>query len=431
MATSGQPKYLEKNVMSTCLNKKKKKVLIEAHKFGSTGQIDGSARYVNSLLNAMNKERPDEYEIFLLFNRKIILIENAVKDMDLSKISPPSILNWFRIKANRYFEKFSIVRKIVFSIKSFLFLKKISSYQFNIIHVLLPHRYYYIKDLSPNTIRIMSILDLTCKIFPQFHLEANTKSTWSGIVYSAQFCEGIICISESTKRDFLTYFPNYTGKLAVTHLGFDDKIFYREYKTDRIEEAKKKYGIIAKDYILSLFTVEPRKNLKNIILAFELLRQKRNCNHIELIIAGKIGWKMDEYLKLVKNIVGVKLIGYVDEQDLAPLYSGAVAFCYPSFYEGFGLPLVEAMACGTPIVFGDNSSMPEIVDGAGLSCDPNSPEDIMEQLKKICTNVELRSNLSRESIKRASNFSWTRCAIDTLKFYDKLIGKQKDIDLIC
>ena len=408
--------------MSPILNKKKKGVLIEAHKFGSTGQIDGSARYVNSLLNAMNKACSDEYEIFLLFNRKIILIENAAKDMHLSKTSPPSILSWVRIKANRYFEQFSIIRKIVFSIKSFLFLKKISPYQFDIIHVLLPHRYYYIKDLSPNTILIMSILDLTCKIFPQFHLDANTKSTWSGIVYSSQFCEGIICISESTKRDFLNYFPNYTGKLAVTHLGFDDKIFYREYKTGRIEEVKRKYGITANDYILSLFTLEPRKNLKNIILAFELLRQARNCSHIELIFAGKIGWKMDQYIKLGKNTAGVKLIGYVDEPDLAPLYSGAVAFCYPSFYEGFGLPLVEAMACGTPVVFGNNSSMPEVVSGAGLSCNPNSPEDIMVQLQKICTNVELRSNLSRESIKRASNFSWAKCARDTLKFYDKLIG---------
>jgi len=408
---------------SSRIKKSKPKILIEAHKFGLTGQIDGSARYVNSLLNAMRHEIYDKFDIFLLFKKKIVLLEDAIKDKQIFIASPSSALSQIRIKVNRYFEQIDIIRKTIFSIKSYLFLKKISSCQFDIIHILLPHRYYFIRGSLPDTTLVISIHDLTCKIVPQFHLDANTKSTWSGIVHSSQFCEGIICVSENTKRDFLNYFPNYTGILAVTHEGFDDKIFYKEYNTGRIEEVKKKYGITSTHYILSLFTLEPRKNLKNLILAFELLRQNRNCNHIELIVAGKAGWKMNNFLKLAKIAEGIKLIGYVDEPDLAPLYSEAVVFCYPSFYEGFGLPLLEAMACGTPVVFGNNSSMPEVVGDAGLSCNPNSPKDIMIQLQKICTNDDLRSKLSQESIKRSQQFSWSKCAKETFKLYDKLLDR--------
>lgn len=401
------------------------KILIDAHKFGLTGQIDGSARYVNSLLNAIRHEISDKFEIFLLFEKKIVLLEDTLKEKQPGTTKPPSVLNQIRMKINRYFEQYYIIRKTVFSVKSFLFRKKISSYEFDIIHILLPHRYYFIRGSLPDTTLVVSIHDLTCKIVPQFHLDANTKSTWSGIVHSSQFCEGIICVSENTKRDFLNYFPNYTGILAVTHEGFDDKIFYKEYNSGRIEEMKRKYGITSSHYILSLFTLEPRKNLKNLILAFELLRQNRNCNHVELIVAGKVGWKMDNFLNLAKIAEGIKLIGYVDEPDLAPLYSGAVVFCYPSFYEGFGLPLIEAMACGTPVVFGNNSSMPEVVGDAGLSCNPDSPKDIMIQLQKILINDDLRSDFSRKSIKRAQQFNWTKCAKETLKLYDTLLNQKK------
>lgn len=395
--------------------------MIDANKFGLTSPMDGSTRYVNSLLKAMHKEHSNEFEFFLLFNRKIVLIENAINHIELFKQSPPAAISRIRMRINRIFEQFKIIRNTVFSVKSYLFLKKIKSYQFDIIHVLLPHRYYFIKGYLPNTILVMSIHDLTCKIVPQFHLYANTQTTWSGIVYSSLFCEGIICVSENTKKDFLKFFPSYNGVLAVTYLGFDDKLFYKEFNYNRIGNVRKKYGITSRHYILSLFTLEPRKNLRNLILAVELLRKNSNCRHIELIIAGKLGWKMDKDFEFIRGAAGVKLIGYVEEQDLAPLYTGAVAFCYPSFYEGFGLPLLEAMACGTPVVFGNNSSMPEVVGDAGLGCDANSPKDIMRQLHKICTNNDLRSKLSRESIKRSRHFSWAKCAKETFKVYDKLL----------
>ena len=410
---------------SNRIKKSKPKILIEAHKFGLTGQIDGSARYVNSLLDAMYHELSDKFKIFLLCKKKVVLLEDAIKEKKPVKAEPPSVLNRLMKKLNRYFEKFSIIRKTVFLIKSFLLRKKISAKNFDVLHILLPHRHYYLKNLNSDIIQVMSILDLTCKIAPQFHLDANVKSTWSGIVYSSQSCGGIICISENTKKDYLKYFPNYSEKLAITHLGYDDKIFYQERNQGRIEEVMKKYNITSNHYILSVFTLEPRKNLKNMILAFELLRQDSNCAHIELIIAGKVGWKMNKDLKFIKDIAGVRLIGYVDELDMAPLYSGAAAFCYPSFYEGFGLPLLEAMACGTPVVFGNNSSMPEVVGDAGLSCNPDSPKDIMIQLQKILINDDLRSNLSRKSIKRAQQFNWTKCAKETLKLYDTLLNQKK------
>jgi glycosyltransferase involved in cell wall biosynthesis len=407
--------------MPNKIKKRKKKILIEAYKFGTSVQIDGCTRYLNSLLNAIYHEVSDKFDFYLVLNKKIVPFEEAIKEKKLYKAELPSAFYQIRVKANRYFEQFKIIRKTVFSIKTYLFRKKIRKHRFDIVHVLLPHRYYYLKGLSPETIQVMSILDLTCKIVPKFHCDANAETTWSGIVYSAQSCEGIVCISENTRKDYLNYFPDYTRKVAVTHLGYDDKIFYQEHKQDRIEEIKRKYGIISNYYILSLFTLEPRKNLKNLILAFELLRQNRNCNHIELIVAGKVGWKIDNVLKLIKNVEGIRLIGYVHEPDLAPLYSGAATFCYPSFYEGFGLPLLEAMACGTPVVFGNNSSMLEVAGDAGLTCNPDSPKDIMMQLQKILINDDLRSNLSLKSIKQAQQFSWAKCAKETLKLYDTLL----------
>ena len=419
------------NIISKKIKVSKPRILIEARKFSSIGKLDGSIRYINSLLNAINHENYDKFDIFLLFNTKIVSLENAIKDRPSHAAESLSVFSRIAIEIISYFQKFSIInrivfsfRKIVFSIKSLLFHNRYNTNQFDLVHVLLPSRYHYLKIFSQGSIIVMSIHDLTCKIVPHFHLDANNKITWSGIVYASQSCEGIISVSENTKKDFLNYFPNYEGKLTTTHLGFDNKIFYQEFNPSRIGEVKIKYGITSKHYILSLFTLEPRKNLENVILAFELLRQNIDCNHIELIIAGKIGWKIEEDLKSIKRTAGIRLIGYVDESDMAPLYSGATVFCYPSYYEGFGLPLVEAMACGTPVVYGNNSSMPEVVADAGLGCDPSDPKDIMVQLNKICSNAELRSNLSQKSIKRARQFSWEKCAKETLKFYDKLINQK-------
>ena len=408
------------------LRKEKYKILIDAHKFGNVAQADGSTRYVNSLLSAMQLELSKQFEIFLFFEKNVVPLSEAIEGKKPFTVIKPSYYGRIRTVTNRYFEKYYFIRGFVSFLKNYLFRKKIRSKKFDIVHVLLPHRYYYFKGLFSGTIRVMSILDLTCKIAPQFHLDANIKNTWSGTVYSSKFCEGIICISQNTQKDYLKYFPNYNGKLSVTHLGYDDKIFYKEQNLKRIEGVKIKYGITSKYYILSLFTLEPRKNLKNLILAFELLRHKKNCNHFELVVAGNVGWRIDDAVKLVKNINGVRLIGFVDESDMAPLYSGATVFCYPSFYEGFGLPLLEAMACGTPVVFGSNSSMPEVVGDAGLGCDPGSPKDIMKQLEKICTNDDLNTHLSQRSIQRAQKFSWVKCASETLELYESLINQRNE-----
>ena len=186
-----------------------------------------------------------------------------------------------------------------------------------------------------------------------------------------------------------------------------------------------KYGIPRGPYILSLGTLEPRKNIVHLIRSFAQLVAQENLPDLSLVLAGAAGWdygsifeELTRYPQLKQRII---FTGYVADEDLSPLYSGALVFVYPSFYEGFGLPPLEAMQCGTPVITSNTSSLPEVVGGAGIMLNPSDHEGLCQQMLAIYRSSALREELSARSLEQARKFSWTACARQTAAAYRRAL----------
>ncbi|KAA5806376.1 glycosyltransferase family 4 protein [Thermoanaerobacterium thermosaccharolyticum] len=244
---------------------------------------------------------------------------------------------------------------------------------------------------------------------------------------SLKKADRIIAVSENTKKDILKYFPSINeNKIVVIYEGtrFDDNKMYK-YSSDVLL----KYNI--KDpYILYVGTIEPRKNIVNIIRAFKIVVAK-NPN-IKLVIVGKKGWLYDEIFNEVRNLSlenNIIFTGYVSDEDLPAFYKNAILFIYPSKYEGFGLPPLEAMSFGCPVITSNISSLPEVVGDAGILVNPESVEELSDAMDSILLNNNLRNDLSERSLKRAKMFSWDITAKATLKVYEDVfreIGRRKN-----
>jgi len=223
----------------------------------------------------------------------------------------------------------------------------------------------------------------------------------------------IIAVSENTKKDIVKILDIPSEKIKVIYEA-GDEVFGKKSTLRGIENAKKKYGISG-NYILAVGTLEPRKNLKRLIMAFSKVR--RNSS-LSLVIAGNAGWG-GELEGLQGKILGVRFLGYVPKEDLAPLYAGAQCFVYPSLYEGFGLPILEAMASGCPVVTSNISSLPEVAGEMAVLVDPENIRDITEGIKEAITK---REEFIKKGFERAKEFSWEKTARQTLEVYQNLLS---------
>ena len=185
--------------------------------------------------------------------------------------------------------------------------------------------------------------------------------------------------------------------------------------------ARAKYAIPDAPYVLTLGTLEPRKNIHRVIRCFAKTVLEEKIDDLCLVLVGAKGWSYGEafeelgrYPSLRKRIV---LTGYVDLEDLAPLYSGALSFVYPSFYEGFGLPPLEAMKCGVPVITSNTSSLPEVVGDAGIMVAPTDEDALSHAMLKIFRDSSLRARMSERSLARAALFSWEKCVEETIRAY--------------
>ncbi len=221
----------------------------------------------------------------------------------------------------------------------------------------------------------------------------------------------IIADSLSTKKDIVTYLKIPPEKIRVIYLGVDPVFF--QQKIDSILALKKRLKI-EKQYILCVGTQEPRKNLQRVVQAFNQLK----LSEYELVIAGNHGWG-----EVVTQEESVKITGFISNSDLATLYSGATCFVYPSLYEGFGLPVLEAMACGVPVVTSDQGSLAEIVGTAAIIVNPFEVEAIVAGIKKVLNLSEKeQKNLTSRAKKHSQKFTWQKTAEQTLAIYKEVAG---------
>ena len=182
----------------------------------------------------------------------------------------------------------------------------------------------------------------------------------------------------------------------------------------------KKYQL-PRSYLFYVGNISKHKNVDKIIEAFKKIKSKTNY---KLVIAGKLSFGSKDIKKKIKDLDlqdDVIFTGYVPEEDLPALYNGASLFVYPSFYEGFGLPPLEAMQCGCPVITSNTSSLPEVVGNAGIMVDPNDVDELAKQMERVLTNKKLQQKMRKAGLKQAKKFSWEKCARETLKVYEEVL----------
>jgi glycosyltransferase involved in cell wall biosynthesis len=236
----------------------------------------------------------------------------------------------------------------------------------------------------------------------------------------------VLCISQSTKDDLCNAAGLDPHRVFVTHLAASSRLFHPCTDSEAIASVRGKYGIPDGPYVLGLNTLEPRKNIQHLILAFARLTQEQSTSDLSLVLVGARGWLGSNIQELVSQMEPrvrdrVVITGYVVDEDLAALYSGALVFVYPSFYEGFGLPPLEAMQCGTPVITSNTSSLPEVVGDAGIMLDPTDLDGLCHSLYSVYSQSQLREKLSRQSIAQARQFGWLRSAQQTLEAYKEAL----------
>lgn len=238
---------------------------------------------------------------------------------------------------------------------------------------------------------------------------------------SVEAADHILADSEATKTDLIELYRTPADKITVLYSGVNPR-FQRVVDADGLQSMRLKYGLANTSYVLSVGTVQPRKNYSRVVEALAALRQMGHCLHY--VIAGGSGWLEDELEATIERTgMGdyVRLLGLVDDANLPALYSGARMLAMASLYEGFGLPVLEAMACGTPVITSNLSSLPEVGGDAALLVDPHDSEAIREAILRLETDAATRTRLIKAGYQQAERFSWERAARQLKAIYDDIL----------
>ena len=271
--------------------------------------------------------------------------------------------------------------------------------------------------------QIVTICDLTFLMFPDQHPWFRAKGLAWAVRRSVAEADAVMVISECTKRDAMKYLSVPESKIRLTYCGTSSR--FQPISSEQRSSVLKKYELPTDGYLLNVGNIEPRKNLVRLVEAYALLKKRTTCQ-FPLVLAGGAGWKNSEVYKRIEDMAmadAIRLIGYVPDEDLPAVMSGATLFLYPSLYEGFGLPPLEAMACGTPVVASNTSSLPEVVGDAALTVDPYDVEGLAKAMEQLLNDEELRNEMRTRGLARAKLFSWERTARETLKVYEEVYAK--------
>jgi len=275
---------------------------------------------------------------------------------------------------------------------------------------------------------LATVHDLGYRHFPQAHRPLDRLYLDLSTRWNARAATRVLADSEATKADLIREYGTPAGKIVVVHPGRDDSLRRVEDRA-AIAAVKTKYGI-SRDYLLHIGTLHPRKNLACLVEAFATLNSKLKTQNSklkthnpQLVIAGKKGWLYSEIFSRVKAmglVDRVVFTGYVAGDDLPALLSGAQLFVFPSLHEGFGLPVVEAMSCGVPVVCSNTSSLPEVAGDAALLVDPLDTQALAAAMARLLTDESLRADLIARGFRQAERFSWPRAARQVMDLIEEL-----------
>lgn len=330
------------------------------------------------------------------------------------------------------FPKLSSILLLFYKLFSypFLLLFGLSSYLYPIPNDFLSNQFVFHSTFLPipkyiqnsKISKVITIYDLISIKYPEFFIGNKDDVVWK-LIRDLTRDTNIITISEHSKVDLLESDLGLSDKqITVTPLAASH-FFYQIESRDLLVKELKQYNLSDGDYVLSVATLEPRKNLKSIIRAFLSLPSLKTNPNLKLVLLGGKGWgeNLEEISKEFPDSFQEKVIflGFVPDEKLSFIYSGAKFFVYLSFYEGFGLPPLEAMQCGLPILVSNVSSLPEVVGDAGLYTDPYNLNSIVTNMEKMLGDSELRKVLSLKALSRSKTFSWKHTASLTKTAYRK------------
>jgi glycosyltransferase involved in cell wall biosynthesis len=359
-------------------------------------QPAGISRYTGHLLHAMAKlNKTDEFIIFQHRKHRLPLITQA------------------------NFRRSTLYTPVHHRFEQFLLPIELARYALDLLHST-----DFIPPLHSPTPAVITVHDLAFLHWPHF-LTTDSAAYYGQIDRAVKHARHIIVPSESTKKDLIRLLGAPDDKVSVIYEAADPSFQPLPLEATR-REMRQQYKI-PESYILFVGTIEPRKNVNGLLHAFHHLRTKYNITDTNLVIAGSHGWLYEETMETV-NKLGLQkythFLGRVPDENLRKLYVSARCHIHPAHYEGFGLPPLEAMACGTPTIVSNVSSLPEVVGDAALLVDPNNPEEIAVAIQRLLTNEELHAELRIKGLQRAHCFSWELAARSTLEVYRKVADER-------
>jgi glycosyltransferase involved in cell wall biosynthesis len=274
----------------------------------------------------------------------------------------------------------------------------------------------FIPPHRPTCKSVITVHDLAFLLYPHF-LTKESARYYGHIDQAVRWTDQIIAVSESTKRDTVQHLGVPEDKITVVHEAASP-IFRPIDKAQAREQVRDRHGVDA-PYILFVSTIEPRKNVPTLVRA---LWQLSECykEDVHLVLAGGKGWLFEDAFAIVEELQmdgRVHFVGRVSSEELLYLYNAAELLAHPAFYEGFGLPPLEAMACGLPVVVSNVASLPEVVGDAGILIDPHDVDELTVAIWRVLNDDDLEQEMREKGLRQAARFSWERAARETLEIY--------------
>lgn len=275
----------------------------------------------------------------------------------------------------------------------------------------IPLDHFLLKGKKINVIHDLAYFEKNLNAYP--FLDTVFMKTFIGI--SCKKSDKVLAVSNSTKKDIMKRFKIPESKIKVIYEGVESTFKVIKNK-NVLKETLKKYNI-QKPFLFYSGSVTPRKNLKRVVEAFKIIQKNFD---LDLVITGGVNWKSKEEFKLINQNKRIKMLGHIPEKELVHLYNSAEIYLYPSLYEGFGLPILEAQACGCPVITSNITSMPEVAGRGALLINPYNADEIANAIRKIMTNKKFKKNLVQEGFKNVKNFSWKKCAKGVLEVCNEI-----------
>lgn len=286
------------------------------------------------------------------------------------------------------------------------------------------HFFNYIIPPGVKGKKVVTIHDMGFKVYPETVHPRTRLILNLTLKKSIKRADVIVTDSEFSRKEICKFYNVNQENIKVVPCGVDCERFHPNYINEDIELVKMKYGIEKRSYILFLGSIEPRKNLYRVVQAYCGLAKRINQEQLPIMVmAGGKGWLNDDIYQEIEQS-GLKkqflFPGYIEEEDLPLLYAGALFFCFPSLYEGFGIPPLEAMACGTPVLTSDGNSLIEVVEDSAVTVDPLDVKAIEDGMYQLCVDENLRKTYREKGILRAKDFSWENAMEKLYDIYEGL-----------